>query len=299
MFLMPMSGSRRNFGDTLWEILIELFDMSLLPPGSKARDNLYFLIGSVLSEGWIEAVTGALRSAESKVVFWGCGWRGEPVSQRLLARADIASVRGPRTARGLALDPALALGDTGFLLPLLRPRIAPISPQGVLAVPHFLDPRHDELLAAPHLVGASAAVSPIVQSKAETEAVIRMISQAEFVLAGAMHSAVVAAAYDVPFAFLDNRFIDCPEKWHDLAESMGLQARFVTDIEGGRAAYAEQQPTLRMPSLRALLDASPLPVKPEYRQRASAHDVARGLPVDTGAPASTYSGREAGEDRGA
>lgn len=284
MFIMPMSGDKKNFGDTLWEILVELLDLSRCPPGSEMRRNLYFLIGSVLTDGWVGAVSNALQSPDGKLVFWGCGWRGERISPHLLSRVVFASVRGPRSARGLGLDPALGLGDTGLLLPLLRPRTEPAAPAGVLVVPHFLDPRHDELIASPHLVGAADAVSPIVQSRAETEEVLRRIAQAEFVLTGAMHSAVIAAAYGTPFAFLDTGFVDCPEKWQDLAESLSIQPRFATDAETGRAVHAEQSRTFRVPSLRALLDACPLPVKPEYLERAAALDAVRQGPVEEPRP---------------
>ena len=41
---------------------------------------------------------------------------------------------------------------------------------------------------------------------------IAAIVAAEFVLAGALHAAVVACAYDVPFAYYDSGDIDLPFK---------------------------------------------------------------------------------------
>jgi polysaccharide pyruvyl transferase WcaK-like protein len=72
------------------------------------------------------------------------------------------------------------------------------------------------------------------------EAMVREISGADFILAGAMHAAIVAHAYGVPFALFAYSYVDCPPKWYDWADSVGIKdVSYVSDIEAGKKWYEQ------------------------------------------------------------
>ncbi|MCC7275581.1 MAG: hypothetical protein IT561_23125, partial [Alphaproteobacteria bacterium] len=116
--------------------------------------------------------------------------------------------------------------------------------------------------------GADNAISPLVGTPGALLAAIDAIRASRFVLAGAMHAAIVAMAYGVPFAFFADGHLDCPAKWTDLAESIGIAPIMVRSHAEGRDAFTRHAATLRLPSQSRLLDASPLPVRPDIRRRA-------------------------------
>ncbi|BBK38056.1 hypothetical protein STAQ_31340 [Allostella sp. ATCC 35155] len=253
----------RNFGDALVEFYCQRL---LAPPASQDRD-VYFLIGSTLDDAWLRRGLAAARRRGGAVRSWTCGWRGTPVDPELLAQVEITAVRGPLTRAALALRPDLPLGDSALLLPLLHrpPRTA--VRHGCLLVPHFSDPQREAMLARPQDWGADAAASPVIRSVADILAVIDAIARARLVLCGAMHAAVVALAFGVSFAFFRDGFLDCPDKWADLAASIGRPEEFAARRSEAGAITNRVD---RSPPLRPLLDACPLPVRPAVLRRAAA-----------------------------
>lgn len=249
----------RNFGDAL----TELFAALLLAPPGEDRD-VYYLIGSVLERAWIRRGLAAARHRGGAVHFWSCGWRGEPVAAELLDQVNVHAVRGPLTRSALGLRPDLPIGDAAMLLPLLyRPARTQVR-HGCVLVPHLEDPQRDAMLSRPRDWGADLAVSPAVGGGADILRVVDAIARARFVLCGAMHAAIVALAYGVPFAFFRDGFLDCPPKWDDLAAAIGCRPAFAA-----RRSEASAMTDARLPPLRPLLDACPLPVRPEVRRRAA------------------------------
>ena len=78
--------------------------------------------------------------------------------------------------------------------------------------------------------------SPVVDTEADIFELIKTISGARFVLAGSMTAAVVAHAFNIPFAPYDgNGYIDCLPKWYDWFDSVGLgEPIFCTNVIEGR-----------------------------------------------------------------
>lgn len=227
--------------------------------------NVYVLIGSMLSDPWLTRALDLAKRGGGSVHLWGCGWRGEAVAPSLVSQVQIHSVRGPRTRAALGLPQDTVMGDSAFLLPLLYQ--PPPTPSGrILVVPHILDPRRDALIRSPSLVGADHGLLTEFSSLHELVPMIDAIANASFVLAGAMHAAIIAAAYHVPFAFLDSGWIDLPEKWRDLAAALSIPSVFAQNVAEGLAACDGVKPIL--PDLAAMLACAPLPVLPQVLARA-------------------------------
>jgi hypothetical protein len=251
----------RNFGDAL----TDLYRLRLLAAPSPADRGVYFLVGSVLDEAWLRRGLRFARERGGAAHYWTCGWRGSPVPDALLGAARVSAVRGPVTRRQLGLPADMPVGDSALLLPLLHDPPATAIRHRRLLVPHFNDPRRERMLRRPRDWGADAVASAEVDGIAAILAVVDAVARSRMVLAGAMHAAVAAAAYGVPFAFFADGFVDCPPKWDDLAASFGTTAVFTDGREGGPAALAAVPPPLR-----PLLDACPLAVRPEVLRRAAA-----------------------------
>ena len=265
----------QNFGDFLSEYLLQ----NLFYPQPRQGRDLR-IIGSCIDD-WLIAPPalspdgGGLDG--SGTIFWGCGLRREGgLSPEQRSAAEILAVRGPLTRSALRLNPAMPIGDPALLLPALYRSTASRDPDGAtLIVPHFHDGRsEDELL---ELTGCSAVRRPNIPNDltAITEFIDHIVA-ADFVLCGAMHAAIVAAAYGRPFAFWDSGNVDLPFKWHDFAASVGIPCVFHAELAVARAHYqAEIAPVIQIPVLWPLLVAAPLPVRPDALVSVMEMDIAR------------------------
>ena len=195
-------------------------------------------------------------------MFWGCGARDERgLSEAVLARVEIPSVRGPLTRSALRLGHAVPIGDPALLLPTLHTP-APQAPGAALLVPHFHDRRDDEELLS--LSGAQALLRPNLPNRREALLdMVDAIAGARFVLAASLHAAITACAYGVPFAFWDSGAIDLPFKWRDFSASIGIPCAFHTRLADAEAWYArEAASAISIPVLWPMLAAAPLPARP-------------------------------------
>lgn len=263
----------QNLGDFLSSLLAdELF----LPVGLDAA--AIHVIGSVIDDDF-------LRDEEHSagVVFWGAGCRDDRgLSPELRSRARILAVRGPRSRDVLGLGPEVPLGDPAFLLPALLDveRRSPRTRGRSIVVPHFHDTRPDaELLAA---TGAEVVVRPAIAATREALlATIEDIASADLVLSGSLHAAIVAMAFDVPFAFWESGSTDLPFKWQDTAELVGVPATFVGDVAEARSWWeACGRGRVTPPDLLELVAAAPLLVRPDALLRIVAYQVERVAPKD-------------------
>ena len=268
----------QNFGDYLSETLYE----ALCEPASQEAPShdfeQLFLIGSVISDWHIRTALKAVDDdGRVKIGFWGCGMRNEtPIAPRLTARCRFMGVRGPLTRDGLGLPPETPLGDPGLLMPLIYPpKVDTARVGGTLCIPHFADPRPTPDLL--RMSGADSVLRPAIQaSRHAVLETIDAIAGAEFVLAGALHGAIIAAAYGVPFAYFDSGYINVPFKWRDFAASLEIPTVFATDVVMGRRIHdAEIRDAVRMPCLEDLLRCAPIPAPDALLRRARTHDATR------------------------
>ena len=263
-----------NFGDYITEMLLH---RALLGP--RIRASRYRLIGSIIDD---ENVARDLADVTDggPIAYWGCGARDErPLRADLRRRCRFQSVRGPLTRDLLDLPTDTVLGDTGLLLPLVHPPVAPDRRHGqTVCIPHFYEPASDtELLA---LTGVDRIVRPgIAPSLAGLEAIIDQITGADFVLAGAMHAAVVAHAYDIPFAFFDCGHLDIPFKWRDFSASIGIPTLLVNSLADGRSSYEIVRRRVKRAPLLPILEAAPFYVRPSVVLKAIAIDGMSGDPA--------------------
>jgi hypothetical protein len=242
-----------------WEIGLE----------GDCRPSMYRFGGSVIDDYHLDGDRAKyINSAKDRLVYWACGARefSKPVSPAL-AQVVFLGVRGHHTRRILNLSEETVIGDNALALPLaFRPEkyLAEGSGDHVLLVPHALDnrPRPDMIVAT----GAEQVLEPLIEpTAAAVEDFIRTICAARFVLAGALHAAIVACAYDIPFAFWDSgAAVDVPFKWFDFASSINIGTYFVrTSEEGGIVYDTLIKPTLRKPSLEAILRGAPFVLNSE------------------------------------
>lgn len=253
-----------NFGDAL--NLVMLRSLGFEAAGATAMDTLnrgrcLFAIGSVISDWHIQ------RSA-SKIDVWGSGWRGEPIAAELIPRLNIRAVRGPRSAAALGC-PGVPLGDPALLLPRWYPRPQRSAGGTTLLIPHYLE-RHTPTAAA---VGCDEVLRPRVRQRGRwigwslptPEEFINQIASADFVLTGALHGAIVAQAYGVPWAAWSGSRIDCPIKWLDWFDYLGIEAAHVTDRRAGERWWRQVGLQGQVRPLEPLLQAFPyaIPGRPQ------------------------------------
>jgi hypothetical protein len=225
-----LDGHIRNFGDALHEVLVpqkQHYDWYV------DTENMHFLLGSVIDNAVIKhTLQQGLRP-----VFHGCGWRGNALNEDLVKQCEFIGVRGPHTQDELSRCgiETTVTKDPAYQLPHL---VAPGEPNGfTLVVRHLLD-QTETTPNSIHEMKADAIFRPTVEDRADIIEFVQKISGARFVLTGAMHAAIVAHAYGVPFALLDTGYIDCPPKWADWLASVNLGSPvFVDNIVEGREWY--------------------------------------------------------------
>lgn len=254
---------RRNFGDALSDLL---YDRLFVPGGVEAAEIR--IIGSSLDDGMLTDGAEASRPAIS----WGCGLRTDGgLSPRNRDRVRVLAVRGPLTRSALGLGNAVPLGDPALLLPAVHGQRDPSANPARLVVPHFNDDRSDEQLLAAS--GCDAVLRPAVRGdrRSLTRFIDRLLD-ADFVLAGALHAAIVRVAYGRSFAFWDSGRIDLPFKWRDFAASIGVEPGFSATAHEGEAWYARHGRSVTPPPLLPLLLSAPYLARPGVVARVAELD---------------------------
>ena len=250
----------QNFGDFLSEYFLQHLFFVQPQTGEEIR-----IVGSCLDDMFVTVADPGTLHAGRPQVFWGCGLReAGGLSTERQDLVEILAVRGPLTRSELRLGNGVPIGDPGLLLPALYKTARLARPTSTaLLIPHFHESRTDaELLA---LTGCDEVLRPNIRNDlTAVEDFIDRVVRADFVLAGALHGAIAAAAYERKFAFWDSGSIDLPFKWNDFAASLNIPCVFHTLVEAARAHYdIEIAPALRLPVLWPLLVAAPLPVRPD------------------------------------
>ncbi|WP_324740402.1 polysaccharide pyruvyl transferase family protein [Tsuneonella sp. CC-YZS046] len=253
-------ADRQNFGD----YLPELFAKYLLSY-PRVQADLYYFVGSVIEESWIKrALRQATGFPAGVISFWGCGMRNEtPLSPTARALCRFHGVRGPVTRDLLGLPADTVLGDPGLLVPLIYPKPniptqpgADLRDGNTICIPHISDESDDTQLLA--LSGCGRVVRPEIEaSEAGLAGIISEIAQADFVLSNSLHGAIIACAYDVPFAFWDSGHIDCPLKWRDFSQSIGIPDIFARNLRQGIELYRENASLIAKPKAADMLLAAP------------------------------------------
>lgn len=245
-----------NFGDALNTVVLGELGFAIVPPsndGTANPDRCMMAIGSVLAP-WHVA------RARHPIDVWGAGWRGEPLTDAELERLTVHAVRGPLTATAVGCTD-VPLGDPALLLPRFHTPAAPVAARPAVVIPHILDP----VQLSPADVGCDAVVSVRVHQRGRWHRrftptplqVVDRIAAAGFVLTGALHGAIVAQAFGVPWAPWAGTRVDCPAKWLDWAAYLGIESTHVTDRHSGEKWWDRHGSTGKVRPLDPLLEAFP------------------------------------------
>lgn len=264
---------RQNFGDFLTEVFLRKIVRN--PVRSKVKADKFRLIGSVIEEPiiWMDLEEHLKKeTSQSIIAYWGCGARNlTPLSPGVLERCNFFGVRGPLTRDLLSLPQDTVIGDPAILLPLIyKPEVKSAKKQ-TISISHFQDkisPCELQAMTKTDKV-VDIGISP---NLGDIFKLIDEIVSADFVLTGALHAAVVAYAYDVPFAYLDTGFIDNPFKWEDFSTSISIPTLFVKTVEQGQKIYEDNRKQIRKLPLLPILNVCPFKVKWHLLARAFAHD---------------------------
>ena len=229
--------TRMNFGDQLNPLLFNHF-----LPGffDGSTDRLFLGIGTLLG------MEDQAQDAREILVFSsGCGYADRVEVDE---RYQIICLRGPLTARRLGVDPRLAISDGALLLEKMNfTRPAKKYPYAFL--PHHVsEDMFDRWPEMAHDAGVHY-ISPA----GEPHTVIEEIMKTEVLFTEAMHGAIVADVFRVPWIPVKayghiNLF-----KWKDWAMSMKLDIshqritsllgdQTIQQIAGERFAQPWQQP---------------------------------------------------------
>ncbi len=263
-----------NLGDHCVQIIKNIFEDEALLRIETDPDTCYLLLGSALYNEFKAYSPTKYEIVANNYVFFGCGWRGEPLDK--LCRYPIYGCRGEKTRAEFLKNGVNtpAIGDPALLLRLFFPKSAPSGEK--LLVPHVSD--SDSINYDARSFGCDRVVSPATTHLDSLETAIRQISGASFVLAGALHAAIIAYAFGVPFAYLRTDSIDCPAKWDDWNSSIGLgPAEFFSGARAGLLWFAQQQNKLKYVPLSPMLcEAAKIGrVRKEIWKKARLLDIAK------------------------
>ena len=214
-----------NFGDDLNE---DLWPALLPAQVFSSPDTLLVGVGSIFNK---ERIPRTLTQGKRVFVLGsGAGYGPLPEGWRTW---DLLAVRGPMTARLLG-EPDLAATDAAALLssvPSLQ--LKPAQKRDLtLLIPHHYTAKHGQW----DKVAQSAGMT-YVDPRWPLDKVLALFARAKLVLAEAMHGAIVADAYRIPWIPLLISPEGLPFKWLDWTLSLDLPFHPVTlPFSSGREA---------------------------------------------------------------
>lgn len=207
MQLYCWRGRTHNFGDELNRLLWPDLLPDLLDDDAT---TLFLGIGSVLD---------ARHPPAAVKVVAGAGYGGYQPLPALDENWVIHWVRGPRTAKRLGLAASFGLGDPAMLIP--RFDQSPVAACRIGFMPHF-----ESLERGAWIEAAAMAGIDLIDPRGDPAEVIAAIRRCRLLLSEAMHGIIVADAFRVPWVALQPLFGVHRSKWHDWADTLGVQVAF-------------------------------------------------------------------------
>ena len=197
---------RPNFGDELNDVLWPDYFGPFL---REDDDTVFAAIGTVLSPSL---------GKDGQVIVFGSGCGYDPLPD-LGAHWRFYFVRGPLSARLLGLDQRLAITDPAILLADRRPKAEP--GRTVSFIPHW-----ETSLSPLWREACRLADIQYIDPLAPVPEICDQLARSSTVIAEAMHGAIVADAFRVPWipALTSSRFNLF--KWQDWGSSLGVSPGF-------------------------------------------------------------------------
>ncbi|MFO7979081.1 MAG: polysaccharide pyruvyl transferase family protein [Bacteroidales bacterium] len=198
-----------NFGDAINPLIFN----QLLPDFFDQKDQSLFLgIGSILG-----LFHGSINTRRIVVCSSGFAYGQMP---ELNHRYDIRCVRGPLTAKALKLPAHLAVTDGAVLLRLLDEFKVPVSKKYPFS---FIPHHHSEKVYDQWQELLPEVDMHYISPRLEAHQAITQIRQSECIVAEAMHGAIIADAFRIPWIPVKmfqhiNAF-----KWQDWMLSMQMK----------------------------------------------------------------------------
>lgn len=197
-----------NFGDVLNRYLWHPYLGEFI-----GRDDNILMMG-------IGTLLGHSKAHSGQVIVCGSGsGYGGDFSQLKNENWNIFFVRGPSTANALGLPASMAITDPA----ILTPEIFPAGPKTgkTIFVPHWESSLNPLWESACKHAGVEY-VNPLD----DIAKIMQTISGASLVIAEAMHAAIIADAYRVPWVSVSTSSRINGFKWQDWASSLGMRHYF-------------------------------------------------------------------------
>lgn len=202
----PLKCPKGNFGDTLnlwlWP--------KLIPEMINSKDQgLLIGIGTVINEG--------LSNFTEKIAILGSGV-GYGNFLKNTDKYNIYCLRGPRTASALNVDPRLAVTDAAILIRSCYKSNHRVEENQKFPafMPHWQTPQ------SPWQDACEALGIEYIAPDKSVEEILGQLANAKFVIAEAMHGAIIADAMRVPWLAVSTRPSINSFKWLDWCESLHL-----------------------------------------------------------------------------
>lgn len=185
MRLFYYQSPHGNVGDDLNALLWpKVFGSSFFDNDS---DKIFLGIGSIFDD------RPEFNSFDRPVVF-GSGLRSRKRAPQHPERFDIRFVRGPLSARALGLNGVKYISDPAIISPIYITSYSKIKRHSLGYVPYFMTP--DGLNEKVALEIGAKIISP----KLSPQDFINEITSCEKIISEAMHGAILADAYRIPWA---------------------------------------------------------------------------------------------------
>lgn len=199
-----------NFGD---DINLWLWKRLFQKPLSQCLDEntLFIGIGTILDQ--------QIPAIPSKKIVFGSGF-GYGFKPRLTDQWEIICVRGPLTATALGLPINYAITDGAVLVRELLP-FNDIRGDFVSFVPH-----HRSALLGDWKSLCESIDIKYIDPRGSVEEIISTIRKSTLVLAEAMHAAIIADTYRIPWIPICTSSKILKFKWLDWTKSLGIQHEF-------------------------------------------------------------------------
>ena len=200
-----------NFGDALNDYLWPRFIAAGFTPEPDAEE-VFVGIGTILNE----------RLPKARILhIFGSGLGYGSVTQELMAHWRVHFVRGPLTARALGLDPSLGIADPAILLH----KSEDLDRSKDIACAFM--PHHGIHSKRLRLLCEQAGVF-YIDPEAPCKTVIDQLLRSERLICSALHGAIAAEAFRIPWLPVVTHPQMLLSKWDDWAAAMETEVRFQT-----------------------------------------------------------------------